>query len=225
MRGEYPVDRSTAAPERETWDCTVPGHCPLASAPALVDKWRMSDARHLTIEELEAGLDDIRRSPRDTGTVAMIVRRPGVDQREVVEEAMLDRTEGLVGDNWRARGSKSTPDRSAHPDMQLNLMNARAVALLAVTRERWALAGDQLYLDFDLSEENLPVGSRLAIGPTVIEVTAPPHTGCAKFMARFGAAAVKFVNSPLGRSLHLRGVNARIVTGGTIRAGDVVRKL
>jgi MOSC domain-containing protein YiiM len=184
----------------------------------------MSDARHLTTDELEAGLDEIRRAPKVAGTLAMIVRRPAVNEREVVAEARLDLQEGLVGDNWRARGSRSTPDKSANPEMQLNVMNARCIALLAGSRDRWALAGDQLFVDFDLSDDNLPVGSRLAIGEAVIEVTAPPHTGCAKFMARFGAAAVKFVNSPVGRGLHLRGINAKVVTPGVIRAGDAVRK-
>jgi MOSC domain-containing protein YiiM len=108
--------------------------------------------------------------------------------------------------------------------MQLNVMNARAVALVAHDRERWALAGDQLYVDLDLSTDNLPPGTRLALGTAVIEVTAQPHTGCKKFVARFGAEAVKFVNSPLGKQLRLRGMNARVVRPGVIRAGDVVRK-
>ena len=137
----------------------------------------------------------------------------------------LDLADGLVGDNWRARGSRATPDQSPHPEMQLNLMNARVIDLLATTRDRWPLAGDQLYVDFDLSEENVPAGTRLAIGGATIEVTAPPHTGCGKFAARFGHAAAKFVNTNLGRHLHLRGVNAKVVTPGRIATGDVVRKL
>jgi MOSC domain-containing protein YiiM len=109
--------------------------------------------------------------------------------------------------------------------MQLNLMNARAIALLAQEKDRWSLAGDQLYVDLDLSEENLPPGTQLAIGAAIIEVTDQPHTGCKKFMARFGADALKFVNSPVGKGLHLRGVNARVVQPGAIHTGDVVRKV
>lgn len=185
----------------------------------------MSPTVHLTREELEAGLDEIRRTPKSDGRLEMIVRRPTANAREVVTEAELDLSAGLVGDNWRVRGSRSTPDGSAHPEMQLNLMNARVVALLARSRERWPLAGDQLYLDLDLSAENLPPGTRLAIGSAVIEVTAVPHTGCAKFTERFGLEAMKFVNSPLGRQLHLRGINAKVVQAGTIRTSDIVRKI
>jgi MOSC domain-containing protein YiiM len=179
---------------------------------------------HLTRSELEAGLDEIRRSPKDGGVLEMIVRRPAVDEREVLEEGRLDLAEGLVGDTWRTRPSSTTPDGSAHPDKQLNVMNARAVALLAGERSRWALAGDQLYADLDLSAENLPPGTRLAVGTAVIEVTEPPHTGCKKFMARFGKDALAFVSSPEGRRLNLRGVNAKVVVPGVIRAGDVIRK-
>lgn len=182
-------------------------------------------ATHLAAGQLEAGLDEIRRAPKDDGTLEMIVRRPEIGAREVLPEAQLDSRAGLIGDNWAARGSRSTPDGRADPAMQLNVMNARVVALLAQSRERWALAGDQLFLDLDLSVENLPPGTRLGIGEAVIEVTPVPHTGCAKFTERFGLAAMKFVNSPLGRELRMRGLNAKVVRPGTIRAGDPVRKL
>lgn len=181
--------------------------------------------RHLTTAELEAGLDEIRRAPKDAGTLELIVRRPRVDEREVLEEAELDLVQGLVGDSWKDRGSSRTPDGSAHPDMQINVMNARSVALVAQARERWPLAGDQLYLDMDLSGENLPAGTRLSLGEAVIEVTAQPHTGCKKFVSRFGAEAMKFVNTGVGRELNLRGINARVVRGGVIRVGDVARKM
>jgi hypothetical protein len=181
--------------------------------------------KHLTREELEAGLNEIRRSPKDEGVLELIVRRPKVNAREVLEEAELDLLEGLVGDSWRKRRSSRTPDGRAHPDSQLNLMNARAVALVAQDRERWPLAGDQLFVDLDLSAENLPPGTRLALGDAVIEVTALPHTGCKKFVARFGLDAMKFVNSEVGKELKLRGINAKIVQPGTIRVGAVVRKI
>ncbi|HWN21450.1 MAG TPA: MOSC domain-containing protein [Gaiellaceae bacterium] len=183
-------------------------------------------AAHLTREELEAGLDAIRRSPADAGTVELIVRRPAENERDVLEEGALDLEQGLAGDMWRTRGSKRTADGSAHPDMQVTVMNVRVTDLVAAgDRERWALAGDQLYVDLDLSEANLPPGTRLALGSAVIEVTDQPHTGCAKFKARFGGAAHTFVNTRAHRHLRLRGLNARVVEPGTVGAGDAIRKL
>jgi MOSC domain-containing protein YiiM len=147
-----------------------------------------------------------------------------VGEREVLPEGELTCEDGLVGDTWRTRGSKRTADGSPHPEMQLNVMSARLVAFLARDPSRRALAGDQLYVDMDLSHANLPAGTRLAIGEAVIEVTAEPHLGCDKFMARFGEAAMRFVNSRVGRELRLRGLNAKVVVPGTVRVGDVVTK-
>jgi hypothetical protein len=175
--------------------------------------------------ELEAGLAEIRRSPKDEGALEMIVRRPRVDEREVLAEGELDLIQGLVGDNWKTRGSSLTADGSSHPDTQLNVMNARAIALMAQNKARWPLAGDQLFIDLDLSAENLPPGTRLAVGSSVIEVTAQPHTGCKKFVARFGLEAMKFVNSPVGKQLRLRGINAKVVQPGLVRVGDIVKKI
>ena len=180
---------------------------------------------HLTTSRLEESLDHIRNSPSDVGLVELIVRRPAVDEREVLEEGMLDPAEGLVGDSWKMRGSSRSPDGSAHPDMQLNVINARLSSLVAVDAGRRALAGDQLHLDLDLSHANLPPGTRLALGSAVIEITEIPHTGCAKFRDRFGADALRFVNSPVGRDLRLRGLNAKVVVAGTVRQGDEVRRL
>ena len=143
----------------------------------------------------------------------------------MLDAGELDPAHGLVGDNWAQRGSRRTDDGSAHPDMQLNVINARLSTYVAVEPERRALAGDQLHLDLDLSAANLPPGTRLALGTAVIEVTEIPHTGCAKFVERFGKDAMRFVNSPLGRELRLRGLNAKVVVAGTVRPGDEVRKL
>ena len=185
----------------------------------------MLTAKYLTTAELEAGLDVIRQSPRDAGVLELIVRRPTIGEREVLTEGRLDPAEGLVGDNWRARGSSATTDGTAHPDMQLNIMNARAATLVAQAKERWQLAGDQLFVDLDLSGDNLPPGTRLAIGSAVVEVTPVPHNGCKKFTERFGLEAMKFVNSPAGKELHLRGINAKVVQAGVIRVGDAVTRI
>ena len=181
--------------------------------------------RHLATEELESGLDNIRQSPKDNGVLKLIVRRPSENKREVLETGELDLIVGLVGDNWKTRGSSSTVDGLAHPEKQLNIMNARAAALVAQGENRWKLAGDQLFIDLDLSDENLPPGTRLKIGSAIIEVTPPPHNGCKKFVARFGLDSMKFVNSPVGKELHLRGVCAKVVKAGVIRAGDAVKKI
>jgi hypothetical protein len=185
----------------------------------------ISEIKHLTMDELEAGLDEIRQAPKDNGVLRLIVRRPEIEEREVLDEGQLHPVEGLVGDCWKARGSSSTADGSANPEMQINIMNARVIALVAQDKTRWHLAGDQLYLDMDLSAENLPAGTQLAIGSAVIEVTPPPHLGCRKFVSRFGLDAMKFVNSPVGRELHLRGINARVIQHGMIRVGNVAKKL
>ncbi len=181
---------------------------------------------HLTRAQLEAGLDEIRRSPKDAGELKLIVRRPRVNEREVLDEALLDLIDGLAGDTWKYRASSRSADKtSPHPDMQINVMNARAVALIAQDPARWALAGDQLYIDLDLSGENLPPGTRIGIGSAVIAVASQPHTGCGKFVERFGLDAMTFVNSQVGRALNLRGINARVVQAGAIRRGDIARKL
>jgi hypothetical protein len=177
------------------------------------------------LSQLEESLDHIRESPADGGTVELIARRPDVDEREVLREGRLDPAEGLEGDTWRARGSSRTPDGSANLEAQLTLMNARTAAAIAGDRERWPLAGDQIYVDLDLSLSNLPAGSRVQIGSAVIEFSEAPHTGCAKFSGRFGVDALKFVNSRIGRELRLRGANCRVVTAGTVRPGDTIKKL
>ena len=181
--------------------------------------------KHLTMQELEAALDHLRQAPKDDGVLQLIVCRPEEDQRQEMNEAQLDPLKGLIGDNWIVRGSRRTPDGSAHPDMQINIMNARVTALVAQEKERWALAGDQLYIDMDLSKENLPAGSRIRVGSAVLEVSPQPHTGCHKFVARFGLDAMKFVNSEVGKELCLRGINAKVVQAGSVKIGQTAKKL
>ena len=155
----------------------------------------------------------------------LIVRRPDVDVRETVQIAELDPQQGLVGDNWKIRGNKNTPDGSANINAQITVMNSRTIHLLAQNEERWSLAGDQLFIDLDLSDENIPPGTRLALGTTMLEVSSVPHTGCSKFAARYGTDATKFVNSKEGKRLHLRGINTRVVRAGVIRTGDTIQKV
>ena len=176
----------------------------------------------MAITDLEHGLEHVRAAPRDAGTLELIVRRPAEDEREVLEEGELSLEKGLVGDGWWARSSL---DGEPNPDTQLAMMNSRYVDLIAGNRDRWALAGDQLYVDFDLSIEHLPAGSRLGIGSAVLVVTDQPHTGCSKFTMRFGRDALLLANSDIGRQLRLRGAYARVEEAGTIRSGDSIRRL
>lgn len=181
--------------------------------------------RYLTMTELEAGLGELGNSPQDNGTLEMIVCRPGIGERLAMEQANLHSIDGLIGDNWQTRGSKHTEDGSAHPEMQITIMNSRIIHLIAQDRSRWALAGDQLFIDLDLSVENLPPGQQLAIGTAVLEITRMPHNGCQKFTERFGHDASRFVNSVEGRQLHRRGINARIIRPGIICVGNIVSKI
>ena len=166
---------------------------------------------------LEAALPHILESPSDLGTVELVVRRPVEGEREVLDEAVLDYP-GLVGDRHTLR-------QDAHAGTEITLMNARVIDVIAGSRERWPLAGDQLYVDLDLTTENLPPGTRLQVGSATLEVSEVPHTGCGKFTARFGSAATRFINAKPNRELRLRGMNARVVEPGTVRPGDPIRKL
>ena len=185
----------------------------------------MTEPKFLTTEELHAGLAAIRQSPENNGELKLIVRRPQINAREILTEAELSIEDGLVGDNWKHRPSSRTADGSPHPEMQINIINWRAITLIAQDESRLHLAGDQLFLDMNLSKENLPAGTTLAIGSAILEITSQPHTGCKKFVERFGLDAMKFVNSELGRELQLRGINARVVQSGIIRTGDRAIKL
>lgn len=180
-------------------------------------------SKHITLAEIEAGIDHVLASPRDNGSIELIVRRPKINGREVIDKAELDIEKGLIGDNWITRGSSRTDNGLDHPDMQLNLMNARMAELIAGSGERMKLAGDQLFVDLDLSKKNLPPGTRIAIGTAVIEVTAIPHLGCKKFVERFGLDALNFVNSEIGKQNNLRGINAKVVVSGEIATGDQIR--
>ncbi len=180
---------------------------------------------HASLSELEDKLNYILNSPKSEGILKQIVRRPDIDQREVLQSGELSFSDGLEGDSWKYRGSRRTEDGSSHPDMQINIMNARIIELIAKDESRWALAGDQLYIDIDLSPDNLPPGSKLKIGDAELMITEQPHTGCGKFKERFGSDALKFINSAYGKENNFRGVNARVTKEGKINSGDAVFKI
>jgi MOSC domain-containing protein YiiM len=177
----------------------------------------MADMSDRSYSELEAELDLIRSAPREEGCLELIVRRPGRDERETLTSAALTRESGLVGDRWK--------ERAHGKDDQLTLISTRVLAALEPKRERWPLAGDQLYVDFDLGSANVPPGTRLAIGSAIVEASAMPHTGCKKFRERFGVDAWRFIGSEIGMALQMRGINALVIEPGEVRVGDAVRKL
>ena len=184
-----------------------------------------AEIEHLSTPDLEAGLERIRNSPKNQSVLDMIVSRPEEDAREIMELADLDVVVGLVGDTWQARPSARSGDGKAHPDMQITLMNSRVADLVAQSKERWPLSGDQLFADLDLSKTNVPPGTRISVGKAVLEATDQPHTGCKKFASRFGVDALKFISSPATEVLQLRGINLKVVEGGEIKPGDIVKKL
>jgi hypothetical protein len=181
--------------------------------------------KQLTLAELEAALIDLGPSPLDHGKVEMIVCRPTFNERQTLDRAEITLAEGLVGDNWSTRGSRHTPDGSANPEVQITIMNSRVIQAITQDRSRWPLAGDQLFIDLDLSADNLPPGQRIAIGTVILEISAVPHTGCAKFTERFGHGAIRFVNDSEGMRQRRRGLNARVIQAGVIGVSDTVSKV
>lgn len=180
--------------------------------------------QHLSLEELRQGLDEIRRSPKDRGVLKAIVIRPETDARVLLQRCELSPDGGVHGDNWAKGCWMSLPDGRPHPDVQVTLMNVRSIALIAKEEARWSLTGDNLFVDLDLSEDNLPPGTRLSIGSALLEITDVPYKGCKKFAERFGVDATRFVNGREGLRLHLRGIYARIVEPGVVAVGDLMAK-
>ncbi len=181
-------------------------------------------AQHLEMAELEDGLSEILASPKDKGSLEGIVVRPAHDERQERQRCEVSLDGGLHGDHWAKGCWKTTEDGKPHPDVQICIMNARCIALIAQERHNWAPAGDNLFIDLDLSPNNLPVGQRLRLGSAVLEITAVPHLGCAKFIQRYGKDACVFVNSRVGKANRLRGVYARIVQDGMVAVGDRATK-
>jgi hypothetical protein len=193
--------------------------------PSVAENFAEHIPYHRPLAELERLAAAIGSSPTDAGIVEMVIRRPAMEERDVLEVGVLDTTHGLLGDNWETRGSGSTPDGRADPLRQVTVMNSRVLAAVAGSRDRWQLAGDQLIVDLYLSMDRLPSGTRLQIGDAVTVVTEPPHPGCSKFAGRFGAEALRWANGPGGRQERRRGMHVRVLVSGTVRPGDVIRKL
>ena len=186
-----------------------------------------SSPRHLSVSELEAGLPEVLASPREAGRLELIVVRPDVNERRRLATARLTPAGGVDGDRWATDPSHCLDDGRPDPDHQVSLMNVRILRQIAAQADdAMCLAGDNLVVDLDLSEANLPTGSRLAVGEeVVIEITGLPHTGCGKFARRYGDDVRSFINGPQGRPVNLRGRYARVVQGGSVAVGQTVRKL
>jgi hypothetical protein len=181
--------------------------------------------RYMTLSEIEAGVAWVRAAPSDVGSVAALVVRPEVNQRESLTQVMFSPQQGVAGDNWVMDCWKKLPNGESDPEVQVAIMNARMIEVLTRDKNLWPFAGDQLFVDFDLGVNNLAVGDRLQVGDALLEITAEPHRGCSKFKKRFGPDALAFVNSPQGDAHRLRGVYARIVSAGEVRVGDDIRKV
>jgi hypothetical protein len=192
--------------------------------PSVAEKFAEHLPYHRRFADIERIANEMGTSPTDNGIVEMIVCRPAIDERRVLEDGVLDTTHGLRGDSWETRLTSALGGRP-DPLRQITVMNSRVLASIAGHRDRWQLAGDQLIVDLDLSIDGLPPGTRLQIGNAVAEVTEPPHTGCAKFAGRFGADALAWANGRAGRQQRRRGMHLRVLESGTVRQGDAIRKL
>jgi hypothetical protein len=184
----------------------------------------MSNELHLSLEELQSHLDSIKQSPQDDGILKAIVIRPVSNERVGMESSVVTPDGGVHGDRWAKQAWLNLPEEELEPKAQITVMNSRAAEVIARNRARWPLAGDNLYVDLDLSEDNLQAGQQLSIGSAVFEITPQPHNGCGKFEQRFGAEALKWVNSEEGKHHHLRGIYIKVVKAGVINVDDTITK-
>lgn len=180
----------------------------------------------LTRAELMVGLTDILASPKTEGLLEAIVMRPGPEgERKELDCCPLSLEFGVLGDKWISESHRLLDNGQSHPDVQICMMNSRCIGLIARTRENWSAVGDNLYIDLDLSPDNLHSGCKLAIGSAVLQITDEPHFACASFVTRYGREAAAFVNTGIGRKLQLRGIYGRVVQDGMVTVGDKVQRL
>lgn len=181
--------------------------------------------KFVTQPEIDQRLSSVLDSPKDQGTVEMIVVRPFKNQRKTLIHVLFSPEAGVTGDNWKTQCWKKLNDGQSDPDVQVAIMNARMIDMLTDDKAHWPLAGDQLFVDFDLSVTNLSPGDQLQIGDAVLQITAEPHRGCSKFKQRFGELAMHCVNSAQGDAHRLRGIYAKIISAGNVSVGDVIHKI
>ena len=172
---------------------------------------------HRPLAELESGLARLRDAPSDEGRLVLIVRRRADGVRETPQRVRLSQEEGVPGDDWSRR-----PPRD--PEAQLAVMR-REVAELIANGQALTLFGDNLFVELDVSAGNLPAGTRLRVGSALVEVTAKPHNGCAKFHGRFGADALRFVQAKATRDQNLRGIYWKVIEPGAAAVGDPIAVL
>ncbi|MEM6942438.1 MAG: MOSC domain-containing protein [Pseudomonadota bacterium] len=180
---------------------------------------------HRTRAELEAALPLILAAPKDGGRLDMIVSRPAPGERTLPQRARLTAEGGVEGDHWAKGCWLSLDDGTPHPDVQICLMMSRMIRAIAGEEAHWPPAGDNLFIDMDLTPANTPPGTRLALGSVEMVVTPEPHNGCEAFIERFGREACVFVNTGPGKTHRLRGIYCRVTKDGDISVGDSLRKI
>lgn len=180
---------------------------------------------HVTTAIIEKQLPYVEASPKDNGVIKLIVVRPKTNKRQILDSCFISYEKGMEGDNWTLGCWKTTEDGSPHPDVQIAITNYRIHEIFSNLDKDRALAGDNLFVDLDLSERNLKAGDRLALGSAIIKITSVPHNGCGKFKERFGIDALKFVNSPIGKQMHLRGIYAKVIQNGIVSVNDTIKKI
>lgn len=185
----------------------------------------LEEKLHRTREELASALPYVAASPKDGGSVALIVVRPDHGRRETPDRVRISAQDGVEGDHWSKGCWLETDDGAPHPDVQINLMCTRAAEVIAGDPALWPAAGNNFFVDIDLSPDNLPAGTRLALGTAEIEITDQPNKGCQVFIDHYGRDACIFVNTGPGWSLRMRGLYARVVQNGDVRLDDRIRKV
>ena len=183
-------------------------------------------------DSLKKGLDKPinynQSSPRDNGVVKLLVIRPETHVRTLPNAVVVSVEQGVVGDKWEAECTIKLENGKSNPDLQIAIINTKVIKEIAQSdfdMDRLALAGDNIYADLNLCEENMPVGQQIQIGNTLLEVTPFPHFGCKKFSERYSVEDLKVVNSTAGKPQHLRGIYVKVIKNGSISIGESIKKI